>query len=188
MGRLKESKEASWGRRALLGSGEVESGGGAVRGGGAELTGKNVLVAVLALVLRPLAFQALVQVFYLLLLQTLKGERTKPPPQAHTRVERSEPCHRDIKKARWPHLSQLHCPQYPPQTPPRSQPWLCPRTPAFCSVPRPGSRCRLRLPEWRSKAGERKSRNQRLRDLRSPHLQQLRGREEAAGWLLTCRR
>lgn len=133
---------------------------GVVRGEGAELTGKNVLVAVLALVLRPLPFQALVQVFYLLLLQTLKGERTKPPPQAHPRVERSEPCQRHIKKARWPHLSHPHSPQYPPQTPPRSQPWLCPLTPAFCSVPRPGSQCRPRLPEWRSKAGKRESRNQ----------------------------
>lgn len=47
----------------------------------AVLTGKNVLVAVLALVLRSLAFQALVQVFYLLLLQTLKCERIEPPPQ-----------------------------------------------------------------------------------------------------------
>lgn len=71
-----------------------------MRGGGAELTGKNVLVAVLALVLRPLPFQALVQVFYLLLLQTLKGERTKPLAQAHPLVERSEPCQRHIKKAR----------------------------------------------------------------------------------------
>jgi hypothetical protein len=38
------------------------------------LTGENVLVAVLALVLWPLPFQPLVQVLHLLLLQTLRDE------------------------------------------------------------------------------------------------------------------
>lgn len=41
------------------------------------LTWENVLVSVLALVLWPLPFQPLMQVLYLLLLQTLRGERGK---------------------------------------------------------------------------------------------------------------
>lgn len=41
------------------------------------LTGENVLVTVLALVLWPLPFQPLMQVLHLLLLQTLRGERGK---------------------------------------------------------------------------------------------------------------
>lgn len=54
---------------------------GGMRGGAIVLTGKDVLVAVLALVFWPLPFQALVQVLYLLLLQTLKCERNEPPPR-----------------------------------------------------------------------------------------------------------
>lgn len=97
----KVGAEASLGRRAVLGSGDGMGwepvGGRALlpregslwEAGLLALTGENVLVAVFALVLRPLAFQALVQILYLLLLQTLKCERTEPPcPRAHPQRHR----------------------------------------------------------------------------------------------------
>lgn len=148
------------------------------------LTRKDVLVTVLALVFWPLPFQPLVQVLHLLLLQTLWGKRGKWSPRPWRRaVHGWRGCGADQCK-RWGERGRglpgtpgpLPCwSPHTPQTPPRSQPWLCSPTPASCSVPRPGSQCQLRSPSWRSTAGAREGEKSA-----ASRAQKLRGRKEAA--------
>lgn len=69
-------REVGWGKETLRGEWTLPGKGqGGRQPGGSMLTRENVLVTVLALVLWPLAFQPLMQVLYLLLLKTLRGER-----------------------------------------------------------------------------------------------------------------